>query len=337
MHNSVSEMLEPHVCDVVSGLATAEAARVRKFRDAEDEETDRSERGLPLVPLLHLSRGLGGRWTVGSTGERGHPNEARMPAVRDWMERDVLALCGDVSGTYRLELHDSYTYLPRGDDYRDTLSFCRDAFTPMSVAVFPDPYQASGYAGLLGPADTVPWAAKRPTIVFAGATTGDTDPTKNKRVLACIWSLGHPRETCFRISAVVQMRPYDTLRRCPLLAEIIAPHLSPEAQFQNRFLANIMGNTACWSRVPMVLRSGCVLFHMPHRDMAWYYPVMRAGVHYVECATHDDLLLSRTACMADDAGCRRMTRDANAMYERYLTREAASSYAASLLSGIRGS
>lgn len=332
-------MSDQGVSDVISGLASAEANRVRKFRDSDEEELDRVADGLPVVPLLHIVRGSVGKWSVCSSGEQGHPNEARMPVIKQWLERDVFPLAidsEDLSGTYRLELHDSYTYLPRADEYRDILSFCRSSTTNARVALLPDPYQACGYSGLLGAVDDVPWKSKRPTVMFAGSTTGAHDPKQNKRVMACIWALDHKLETDFRISAVVQMRPYDIIRRIPVIRDIIAPHVSPQVQFQYRFLANIVGNTACWSRVPMIMRSSSVMFHTPHDDIAWYYPMMQAGVHYVECASHDSFLQNRLTCMADDAGCQLMTGNANALYNSYLTRAAAASYTLCLLFDIRG-
>lgn len=332
--------------DTVS-LASAEARRVRKFRDGDEEEEDRADRDLPAVPLLHVSRDAGHRtsWKVASSGDRGHPNEARMPFIREWLERDVLRVGEqqpeeqDFSGTYRIQLHDSCTYLPRAADFRDILSFCRSTSSACaSIATFPDPYQASGF--VLGGSpdawrDEVPWEAKRPTVTFAGSSTGHTDPSKNARVLACLWALDHPRETDFRISALVQMRPYDVCRQ-PRVREVLAPHVSPHVQFRHRFIANIVGNTACWSRVPMVLGSKSVMFHLPHEDAAWYYPAMRAGVHYVDCGSLDGVLLARQGCLSDDAGCRRMTAEANLFSARYLTRGAAVQYARCLLADIRG-
>lgn len=322
--------------DIVS-LAVAEAGRVRRFRDGEEEESDRVERGLPEVPTLHIARtSRSGKWSVSSSGETGHPNEVRMPFVRDWLEREVLSEAAgvqDCTGTYRMQLHDSCSYLPRASEFRDTLSFGRCEGSGQSIARFPDPYQASGLMGVM---DDVPWERKRPTVVFAGSTTGDVDPTRNARVRACLWARDHPDETDFRISSVVQMRPYDVCTRVPGMTDIIAPHLAPQGQFRHRFIANIVGNTACWSRVPMVMGSGSVMFHIPHDDTSWYYPAMRPGVHYVECETHEAILRCRLSCMADAEGCHRMVADAGAFSSEYLSPAAAAQYTRALLSGVRG-
>lgn len=336
--------MEPITQDTITGLAQAEACRIRKFRDRADEEQDRADLGLPAVPLLHVGGGRSGRWTVRSSGAEGHPNEPRMAFVEAWVDRTLNETRGqgsegDPSGTYRLELHDSCTYLPRAEEYRDVLCFCRETTRKCSrIATFPDPFQAAGFGHEdgRGPRDPVSWDVKTPTVVFAGSSTGDTDPSKNARILACLWALGHPRETDFRISAVVQMCPYDLIWRNPRVGAVLAPHLPPLAQFRHRFILNIVGNTACWSRVPMVMGSRSVLFHMPHSDAAWYYPEMKAGQHYIECTGHEQILESRRALATDDRTCQRITFAANLFHDQYLTSLAASTYARHLIFSIPG-
>lgn len=320
--------------DTIASLATAEACRIRKFRDRVEEEEDRADLGLPVVPLLHVAR-QGGRWGVKSSGSEGHANEPRMRFMTGWLEQ-VLDTReeGDLSGTYRLELHDSCTYLPCAEEYRDVLSFCRSTKGQSRIATLPDPYQAAGYGP--GLSDTVPWEQKRHTVVFAGSSTGDLDPAKNARIQACLWSLSHPVETDFRISAVVQMRPFDVMERHPMIRAVVAPHLPPQVQFNHRFIMNIVGNTACWSRVPMVLGSQSVMFHMPHEDAAWYYPEMKAGEHYVECTSLEQVLENRLLHKSDDVTCKRMTSAANRFHAQYLTRQAASTYALHLFQNVPG-
>lgn len=336
--------------DTVLCLASKEAQRIRRFRDADEEETDRLARELPRTPLLHITpspgRASGAKWMVTSSGECGHPNEERMGFLREWVGARVLGTNrdseGDPSGTFRIELHDSYSYLPRAQEYRDVLSFGRGAAPSAScarVALFPDPYQASGFgpgACMLGPRDKIPWADKRPTVVFAGSTTGCRDAVNNARIRACVWALGHRDLTDFRISAVVQMSPHEACSRVPLLREVLAPHLSPQAHFAHKFIANIVGNTACWSRVPMVLRSNSVLLHLTHVDTAWYYPEMHAGKHYVACDSHEEILVQRRACLADDAMCARITACANEFVDRFLSVQAAEAYAGRLLYDVSG-
>ena len=39
--------------------------------------------------------------------------------------------------------------------------------------------------------DTEPWKDKYSKIIFVGSTTGNSDPHKNERIQACLWSLEH--------------------------------------------------------------------------------------------------------------------------------------------------
>lgn len=325
-------------------IAAREALRTRKFRDAEDEATDRQDNGRPNVPLLHVTRtgwGSGAGWKVTSSGEEGHPNEPRMSFLRDWIGDTVLdsSLQGDVGGTYRIELHDSFSYLPRAHEYRDVLSFGRGMSSTAQVALFPDPYQASAFGGMhgmLGPKDTRSWSSKRPTIIFAGSSTGDVEADKNARIRACIWAMKHRDVTDFRITALVQMGPHDACMRVPLLQHVIAPHVPVETHFNHRFIANIVGNTACWSRVPMVLRSNSLLFHLCHDDVTWYQTELHKGEHYIECNSHEELLVQRLKCQANEEGCIHMAAQANKFYSRFLTVNAAATYARELLYNIAG-
>lgn len=330
--------------DTIQSLAKAEACRIRKFRDQAEEGEDRADLGLPVVPLIHIEARPGRRWWVGSSGSEGHANEPRMAFVTGWLgqvlEQDKTDAGGDPSGTYRLELHDSCSYLPRAEEYRDVLSFCRSTQqSPSRVATIPDPYQAAGYGHKDGQGalrDTVLWQLKRPTVVFAGSSTGDRDPARNARILACMWALNHPLETDFRISAVVQMRPYDIIERWPMIRAVLAPHLLPEAQFCHKFIMNIVGNTACWSRVPMILGSRSVMFHLPHDDAAWYYPEMKAGEHYIECNSLEQILHNQNSHKSDDVTCNRITLAANRFHAQYLTCQAAAIYALHLIQAIPG-
>lgn len=331
------------VTDIITGRAKEEAGRIRKFRDADEARIDQEENGLPIVPMLHISRQRQGTvWDVTSSGEQSHPNEGRMEFIREWLKQEVLnddlsSSEGDLNGTYRIELHDSSSYLPHAEDYRNVLCFSRTSEpTAASIALFPDPYQSAGYGPDADVQDSVLWANKRPTVLFAGSTTGDPDPSKNARIRACVWALDHPGLIDFRISSVVQMRPYDVIRKFPEMLQILAPPLTVGQHFQYRFIANIVGNTACWSRVPMVMQSSSVLFHVPHSDMTWYQPLLHSGDHYVECTTHNEILRQRQACDENPNNCLRIIREANVFRRTYMTRGAAASYARHLLYDVRG-
>jgi len=332
----------------VEYLARAEALRVRPITDeAELDELDAAVgRGVPVFDVRRDARGrlaASGRLRC----ER-HDNADRLPFMVEWLNRCVLPLVegggggGDVTGAWRLELHDSYSYLPERAGYREVLSFGRapDA-AERRVALLPDPYHIGDFGGLLAQARrgvrAVPWASRAPSLFFAGTTTGDRDPARNERIRACVWSLGlgRPEVARMHITNVAQMSLADVERAWgPQRARgVLHAPVGVEEHWRHRFQVNIVGNTACWSRVPMVMSSGSLLVHVRHADAAWYYPLLREREHYVAADSVDGeaLLRARDFCVANDAECERIAASAAALAARLFEPSTAAAYAAVLL------
>jgi hypothetical protein len=341
-------------------LARAEGRRVRPISDvAELDELD-AELGLGPgrgVPAVEVYREGGGGGCGGGGGGRlrargvlrcaAHDNAARLPFMVDWFERRVLPLvepeaAADVVGSWRLELHDSYSYLPGRERYREVLSFGRTEGLggghARRVALLPDPYHIAGFDGLLAAArrgQRVPWELREPTLFFAGTTTGDRDPARNARLRACAWSAALGRRDVARmlITNVAQMSVAAACAAWPRLPEALVPPVGVDEHWRYRYQVNIVGNTACWSRLPMVLSGGALLVHVRHADAMWYYPLLREGEHYVgaDSVEGEALLRARAACLADDAGCRRIAAAGARLAERLFAPATAAAYAAQLL------
>jgi len=327
------------VGEAVHHLAEGEARRVRPLARLEDLEP-LVEAGCAL-PYVHVRRDALGRLGADGFGHHGHDNEGRMPYLCAWLQRCVLPFVeGDATGIYRVELHDSYSYLPTAHMYDNALVFSRPRHARESVALLPDPYQAEGYGGLVSAsaADDIPWSRKQPTVFFAGTTTGNRDPAKNERIKACMWSLRHPQDQVFmRITSVAQM----TVERCreavPGFDAVMHPPFSVQHHFPYRYQLNIAGNTCCWSRVPMVMASGSLLLHLKtHPDMLWYYPLLREEEHYVGVTSIDGtdgggILSVRARCMSmGDAWAQEIVGRAHRFVRDYMSRGVASLYAARL-------
>jgi Glycosyl transferase family 90 len=323
--------------DSIAWAARAEAYRGLRPLTDDAELLELSEAGAAL-PVLQVTRGSGDRLVVAGRGHEGHDNEGRMAPVCDFLQRRVLPYVepgADVTGAYRIELHDSYSYLPRDRGvYDNALTFCRPRAAREASVVVPDPYQMAAFGGMLSVPDTVPWAAKRPTLFFAGTTTGDRDPARNERIAACRWALQtQPRDVAdFRITHVAQM----TLERCraavPRFDELLHAPVPHADHFGYRYQVNIAGNTACWSRVPMVLASGCLLVHLrTHQDMAWYYPFLRQDEHYVGAPSVDALPTVRSWCLANDGACQQVVARASRFVNDYLSPMQAALYWVKLL------
>jgi hypothetical protein len=347
----------------IEQLARAEARRTRPITDPEelDELDARVGRTVPAFRIVRAPTGAGAgalraEPAPGREG-RGHDNAERLPFVCDFLNRRVLPLLsaygddggdlfpsgafggrsgGSLEGTYRVELHDSYTYLPGRAGYAEVLSFGRatDA-EERRVALAPDPYHMGGFGGALGVAasDGVPWASKEPVLFFAGTTTGDRDPARNARLRACVWSLSRPDVSRMLITNIAQMSPDAILAAHPAIGGAFHAPVPLEDHFRYRYQANIVGNTACWSRLPMILSGRSLAVHVRHSDSMWYYPLLREGRHYVgaESVEGEDLLRALAFCRSYDRQCRAMVDEANALARDLFHPGAAATYLAALL------
>ncbi len=316
----------------IAYLASAEAHRVRPVRA--------EEAAAGGLPFFEIRRSGGGGWEVGGGGHVGHDNGARVRCPRVWLAGRVRPLTAPdavVSGAYRVELHDSYAYFPERrlhpERYDHAFTFARPTDARETMALLPDAYQIQGLDGLLDVRDNVPWAAKRPTLFFAGTTTGDRDPTRNARIAACLWARANatPDVARFSITSIAQMDAGRAMAAVPGLRDVMGPYVSLQEHHDHRYQVNLAGNTACWSRVPMVLASRSLLVHVRHPDALWYYPLLRDGVHYVGVEAVPDLLKAREACEADPARCRRIVEDANRFAHDVLRPRHADTYMAMLL------
>lgn len=333
-------------------LAASEGLRARPLARLEDLiAAQKGDKALPWFRIEAVQQQGSSSSTDSPTrrlavtemgGHAGHDNEPRLAYVCSFLQQRVLPLVrAPVAGYYRLELHDSYSYLPDSQLYRraGALTFSRPAAGSAAaqhdtMALLPDPYQMGDYGGMLAARDTVPWAVKEPTLFFAGTTTGARRPRDNLRIRACVWALSQPRHVCrFSITNVAQMRSEDA--RAEWGAEawdaVLGPPVPTEAHWRHRFQVNLVGNTACWSRVPMVLASSSLLVNVRHADATWYYPLLREGEHYAAVDTYDELPGMRKVLMADDARNQEMVRAAHRFCAAHLTAQHAAQYTARML------
>lgn len=318
-------------------IARSEARRIRAFWSVDDldEADDEAFGGAKKLPAFRVTQSAGqsaGRLVAQPLNDRHptHDNAARLDQVCRYLNSNVLPMIEpgqatrDVQGYYRVELHDSYSYLPDRASYADVFSFGRELDAPeRRVALLPDPYHMDNFGGgqLVGTAssDPVRWQDKKPVILFAGTTTGDRDPARNARLRACAWGALHrPEATRMYITSVAQMKVADIQAAYPdpaLLRSIFRPYVPMQEHFEYRYVANVVGNTACWSRVPMIMSSGSVMVHVRHEDATWYYPLLREGRHYVGAQSVEaaDLERALSFCRSYDRQCRHMVTEANAL------------------------
>jgi hypothetical protein len=279
---------------------------------------------------IHIDWG-GGTRVVRGSGHEGHDNEDRMDFLCRYLERAVLPYVETrVKGAFPIQLHDSYTYLEDGVDMDGVLTFSKNK-NHAGPVLLPDIYHMTGYAGWFDPKkkDELAWEKKEDVMYFSGTTTGHRDPLKNERVRACVWSLKNRAVSNFRLCKIAQIEKEVLAAAVPQLPDLLAPPTSEEHHCRHKFLVNVRGNTCCWARVPMIFKSKSIMLNLYHEDVAWYYPLMQEGTHYVSC-TLDNILQKREQCLANPVGCKIIAHNANAFYANYLSAASAALYAKEL-------
>lgn len=318
--------------DTLSHLAQAEARRLHPIRHL----SELAEYEVKLPCIIVANDPLTRRPLATATGYETHENAGRMPLLCDFLNHRVLPMIDpmvNVQGAYRIELHDSYSYLPHANRYKNAISFARPRGARESVALMPDPFHIGDFGGLLDAAkkDTIEWKSKDPLMFFAGTTTGERDPAKNERIRACVWSLGRPDIARFHITSIAQMSPQDAFAAVPLLRAAIHQPIPPCDHFRYRYQLNIAGNTACWSRVPMIMASKCLMLNLRQQDVMWYYPALAEGTHFFGAASLDELPILRARCESTPELCKHVVANANRFVSDFLGHAQAAAYTVQLL------
>lgn len=371
--------MDPIEC--IRYAAQAEAASFRSLPLPDDDCLDHNMRaavqeaagGVP-VPFFTLRRekvlgcshgqDVGVRkYVVKGYAHEGHDNEPRMPFVLSFLQERVLPFIDpriDVSGVYPIELHDSYSYLPRSREYRNCLTFSRrlsGSDRQAGLALLPDPFQMGNYGGAFdAESDKVPWDQKRDSVYFVGSTTGSRDPARNVRVQAALYAARELRgqNVTLKLSHVVQMDEAtlngylhadvssDSKLNLNLnLKDLSCPAAPLEDNYQHRYLLNLPGNTCAWSRVPMILASKSLMLDLRpspatqafERDVEWYYPFLQDGTHFVGC-TLESLASKHAFAVANPQVTQYIIANANRFQTSFLGANQAALYTRDLLEAI---
>ena len=162
-----------------------------------------------------------------------------------------------------------------------------------SCPLMPDLYQMMGYGSLVRTIhDQLTFDAKASKVCFHGATTGDTNPTNNDRVKACLWSLSNRDISNYHITNIVQMSQSALENHVGgnTFQAIHRPFKGiPESvifQLNYKYLASIDGNTAAWDRPVWIMRTNSLMFRYPSKYDLWYSELAKDGVHHVDVDEH---------------------------------------------------
>lgn len=316
--------------DVITLLGQREGRKLR-FRP-EDHD--------PIVPYISLYSNAAMRKTVVKGHNHiGHDNEARMQFV-DHLFTRIIAPHIDINtptlhGDFLIELHDSYSYLSRGNEhslYKGAMTWSKRKNHEHTV-LLPDIYQLVNYQGMITK-DPFPTHSAKPydKIGFFGTTTGDRSPRLNQRIQTCIWSLQHRDMLDAYTTSVAQMSEMDILETigAATMKQIVHDRVSHDDMFKYKFILDIPGNTASWDRVPLILQSNSLLFKMPCADMTWYYPLLHARTHYV-AVNHHSMRSQMTYYMNNPKEVQFMIDSANQFHKMFLHGNHATMYMVALM------
>jgi hypothetical protein len=142
--------------------------------------------------------------------------------------------------------------------------------------------------------DTLPYAAKSISACFVGASTGrpllsteDVRRHASERLSLAFEFRASPRVQ-FKIASAVQCvdeQAQALLRSQPYFSAPIAW----QQQLMHRFLISVDGNGATCSRVVKALRSNSVLVKFASAYELFYFPLLKAGEHYLPASTAADV------------------------------------------------
>jgi hypothetical protein len=241
----------------------------------EFEEIDKT------LPYFKVSNKEGNNYTIDMFNYKTHDNADRMPYVCDFLLYNVFphVKSGNLSGYYSIQLHDTYTYLNDGKNYKDVLCFGKYKIDKGPVMI-PDCYFMGDWGGKYhNIIDPNTWDIKQNKIVFGGTTTGSRNPKLNQRIQTCLWAIDKP--SCdFYITNVAQIPPQQLLNDIPNFDKIYKNYISLEQQMSYRYILNIDGNTVKWN--PDYAFTNSLGLCMPSNDMLWYSTLLHDNIHYKE-------------------------------------------------------
>jgi hypothetical protein len=301
--------------EAVAHLAALAARGVRLVSDDEDVP-DHAE-----TPQFEIQRvgpaGSPAAVPVAGTWET-HDNAPRMQLCTSAMTTALSSLedaaqAALVGCRFRIQLHDSYTYLspPHDRPPPGTLVFSQrsEGLVSDDVVLIPDSYFLCNWGAADPPhsrhpmfeqllaARDHPTAGSKPRAVFAGTTTGSRNPFKNQRLALCRWAAttaeGRATTDAWIGPRIAQMpgREADVMRAAggPDVwhRDVFRPDgVSLDEQLTFKYLILSEGNTARFDVWPWFAPKSVVLkMDGPRKsqtsDVLFWHPLVREGTHYV--------------------------------------------------------
>lgn len=232
-------------------------------------------------------------------------------------------------------------HIDRDPEHAPVLCFCRRRQRVGQVLI-PDFEILRGHEGLDRSVDRaarrVPWQTRVPRAFWRGVTTGGRfdapgwEAIPRARLVAA--SRAHPELIDARFTRFVQGGESNAALRG---GGWRSDEVSPTESVRWRYLIDVDGNSASWSRLRWLLRSGSLVLKQSSDFVQWYYPWLEAGRHYVPVA-HDlaDLAATIEWARASDEAAQAIAGAGQRFARAHLGRVEAFLYLRAVLEGVGG-
>jgi hypothetical protein len=181
-----------------------------------------------------------------------------------------------------------------------------------------------------------PWESRVPRAFWRGVTTGGRfdeagwEAIPRARLVAA--SQAHPDLIDARFTRFVQGAEANAAL---VGGEWRSGEVSPADSVAWRYLIDVDGNSAGWSRLRWLLRSGSLVLKQSSDFLQWYHRWLEPRRHYVPVA-HDlaDLAATVEWARADDEAARAIAREGQRFAQAHLGRAEAFLYLLAVLEGV---
>ena len=189
--------------------------------------------------------------------------------------------------------------------------------------------------------DPIPFAEKRETAVFAGATTGkpritldDVRQLALPRLRAAVHFRGSPRVD-FRLVDLVECESADVATAIRSLG-IIGQRLPWSEAYAHRYLISMDGNGATCSRVALALRSNGVLLKYASEHLLHYFDALSPWRHYLPVREDEDVTRLMDLCARHPALAEDVARQSQDFFRDNLEPQSLGAYTRDLLEAYAG-
>jgi hypothetical protein len=244
----------------------------------------------------------------------------RQNGVMRFLDEVCKSFPKQINCTFSIGLHDQYSSSVK---FKNLLVFSKSKNAHHQIMI-PDFYAMGNYNNSLLVPDKQPYSQKEHRAVFAGCTTGDTDPQKNRRLTFCHWAWTQNLVKGY-ISTIVQMDEADVASAYPSYKNYYLAGIYPvNEQRKHKFIVTMDGNTAAWDRFPWIMNSQSVCLKENTDNLCWYYPLTQDGRHFLGWDDFEDIPKLMESTSEEQA--MQIIENANQFTHTFLTHDAHKMY-----------